>query len=161
MGTCRLAICYLLEGTLAFCHLIMILSITIRFIRDVFNNADSAVDELFFWQQTFEDDFAILQIITVKILSLYFFLVCDFYTVEHSKLWHVEQTLESVIFAVLNRVNTKVNFSKKRQVLDISELVDLLNVVETHVQELKAFDLFQPLQLDDLVLGQVQCPQGW
>ena len=47
----------------------------------------------------------------------------------------MEKTLEPIVLAALNRINTEVNLRKQWQILNIFQLIDFLNVVKAHVQE--------------------------
>jgi hypothetical protein len=73
----------------------------------------------------------------------------------------VEQALQSVEFASLKRVNTKIYFSQQSQVLNVFQLVDLFDVVQIQIQELQTLNRFQALELAYLVFRKVQGSQNW
>ena len=65
----------------------------------------------------------------MQILTLDLLFIADFDPIEHPQLWHVKETLQSVEFDILNRVDTQVNFCQERQLLNILELIDLFDIV--------------------------------
>ena len=69
----------------------------------------------------------------MQILTLDLLFIADFDPVEHSQLWHVKETQKSVELDILNRIHTQVHFRQQRQLLNILELIDFLDVVQTQV----------------------------
>lgn len=65
----------------------------------------------------------------MQILCLYLLLSQDGCPVETAQLRDVEKDLQSVEFAVLNRVATQVHLCKERQVLYIGQLPHFTHVV--------------------------------
>jgi len=103
--------------------------VAVRLGCDILYSEDSSVDKLFFGQQGLKDDFAVLQVVTVQVLSLDFFLAGDFNAVEHAELGHVEHTLEAVVLGGLHRVDAHIDLGDQGQVFDVLELVYLGDVV--------------------------------
>lgn len=134
-------------------------AIAVRFQCDIFNHINPAVDEFLLREQTLEDDFSVLEIEAVQVLSLYLFLIRNLDPVHHSKLRHVKQALQPVELAVLDRIHTEIHLRQQRQVLNVLQLVDLSDIVQTHVQKFQAINLLKASQLRNVVLGQVQGPE--
>jgi hypothetical protein len=47
----------------------------------------------------------------------------------------MEEALQSIVLAGLQRVNTEINFCQKWQIFDILQLIDFLDIVQIQVQE--------------------------
>lgn len=97
----------------------------------------------------------------MQVFGLHFFFISYLDTVQHSKLRHMEQTLESVEFGVLQGVDTQVNVGKEWQVFDVLKLSDFSDSVHAHVQKLETLNAFKALQPLDLVLREVESSQDW
>lgn len=95
----------------------------------------------------------------MQVLSLYLFLARNLHTVNIAQLRHMEQALELVVFARLHGVHSEVNVGEQRQILDITQLVDLADVVQRHVERFEALDGLQALEARDLILAEVQIAQ--
>lgn len=73
----------------------------------------------------------------------------------------MEKTLEPIVLAALNRINTEVNLREQWQILNIFQLIDFLYVVKAHVQEFQTFNALKICQFCYLVFWQIQCSQNW
>ena len=58
----------------------------------------------------------------------------------------MEQTLQSVMLASLQRINTEINLSQQRQIFNKLELIDFLDVIEVHIQKFQTLNGLQPPQ---------------
>jgi hypothetical protein len=63
----------------------------------------------------------------------------------------MEKTLEPIILAALNRINTEVNLREQWQILNILQLIDFLYVIKAHVQEFQTFNALKICQFCYLV----------
>jgi hypothetical protein len=69
----------------------------------------------------------------MEILCLDLILASDLNSVKHPQLWHVEEALQPVELARLERIHTEINLGQKGQVLDILHLVNFLDVVQIQI----------------------------
>lgn len=122
-----------------------LLWLAIALKRDIIDHIDSAINELFFWEQSLENKLSVSHIETMKVLSLDFFLCSNCDSIKQPQLRDMEQDLETVEFAILNRVTAHVKFSYEWQVLDISKLTCLPNIVQLNSKESKTLGILKSL----------------
>ena len=73
----------------------------------------------------------------------------------------MEEHLQSVEFAILDRVAAEINFCQQRQVLNECELCYLADVIQLHSEEAKTLCVLKTLQLLDLVLRNIESLKYW
>jgi len=98
----------------------------------------------------------------MQVLRLHFLFAQAFDTVENTELGHVEEALHPIKLHSLQRIDAKVDLCEQWEVFDVTELVYLPNIIQTHIQKLQTFNLFQASQSRNIVLGQIngsQCGQ--
>lgn len=130
-----------------------------RLLLDVLVNCDSPIHKRLLRQHDFENFLAIVEIDTVKVLSLDLLLCDDLYAVEHTQLGNVVEHLAAIVLFILYGVEAEVKLGEQLEALDVLELEHLDDVVEREVQEAETFDVLEPCQVPDVVLRQVELLQ--
>lgn len=97
----------------------------------------------------------------MKVFSLYFLFTCDLDTIKHSQIGHMEKALNPIELAALHWVNAAINLCKKRQILNILQLNNFLDVVKANIQELETLDHLEAFKLCNSILGNVKSPKNW
>jgi len=69
---------------------------------------DPSIYKLLFRQQTLENDFSVVKVQSMQILCFDFLFTGSFHAIKGSQLRNVEQNLKSVVFPVLDRVETQI-----------------------------------------------------
>lgn len=77
----------------------------------------------------------------MQILRFDFLFTYTLDPIKDSKLWHMEEALESIEFYTLEGVHTEVNFGKQGKIFNVTQLVNLANIIETHIQKFETFNL--------------------
>ena len=95
----------------------------------------------------------------MQVLSLDFLLSNDVDSVKHAQLWDVVQDLTAIVLLVLHWVVAEVELSQQIELLDVLELEDLDDVVESEVQEAKTLDMMKPSQVSNVVLREIELLQ--
>ena len=95
----------------------------------------------------------------MQVLSLDFLLSNDVDSVKHAQLWDVVQDLTAIVLLVLHWVVAEVELSQQIELLDVLELEDLDDVVESEVQEAKTLDMVKPSQVSNVVLREIELLQ--
>lgn len=73
----------------------------------------------------------------------------------------MEQALQAVVLAVLDRIDAEVNFSQQLNIFNKSQLVDFSNVIQTQIQKFEAIDALKSTKALYLIFGQIKCSQNW
>ena len=71
------------------------------------------------------------------------------------------QDLTAVVLLVLHWVVAEVELSQQVELLDVLELEDFGDVVESEIQEAKALDILKPSQVSNVVLREVEFLEIW
>lgn len=73
----------------------------------------------------------------------------------------MEQNLKSVVFLVLNQVETHVELSKQSEIFHISELSNFCYFVQTQVQKSQTINVFKTSELKNLIFTEIESPEIW
>lgn len=122
---------------------------------------DPSINKGFLGQKRLENGLPIMQINAVQILSFDFVLGQHLDAVEHAELGDVEEDLQLVGFAGLNRVEAHVQLGQQFEQTHVLQLTDFRDFVLRQVQEAQGVHVFEAAQERDLVLRQVQGAQRW
>jgi len=71
----------------------------------------------------------------------------------------VEQNLKSVVFLILNQVETHVELSEQTKIFHISELSDFWYFVKAKIQKSETIYVFKASKLNYLILAKVKSPK--
>lgn len=89
----------------------------------------------------------------MQVLSFDLLLRCDIDAIQHAQLRNVEKNLDSEVLPVLNRVETHVELGQQFESLHVAQLLNFLDLVEREVEEAETCNELETFQVHNGIVA--------